>query len=121
METLYKLPLITNSGDIKNMREFHNIIEMNFRNLEAIQVEPESYGSLLILIIQDKLPNELIIQLSRIFDATVDIWSIQDIMKDLKLRIKARERVVESRRSKVNRTSFETIEGLVATDKIVCP
>ena len=44
METLYKLPLIENSGDIKNMREFHNIIEMNFRNLEAIQMEPESYG-----------------------------------------------------------------------------
>ena len=72
METLCKLPLITYSGNIKNMREFYDIIELDLRNLEAIQVEPESYWCLLIFILKDKLPDELIIQLSCKFDTTVD-------------------------------------------------
>ena len=46
---------------------------------------------------------------------------MQDMMKELKLEIEARERVGVSSRGKVNRTSRETIKGLAATDKIVCP
>ena len=69
---------------------------------------------------QCKLPNQLIIRLSRKFDATVNIRNNQNMMKELQLEIEAREKVGESRRRKVNRTSCETIEGLVATEKIVC-
>ena len=71
--------------------------------------------------IRDKLTNELHIQLSHKFDATVDIWSIQDVMKELKLWIEAIELVRESKRGKVNQTSRETMEGLIATDKIISP
>ena len=40
--------------------------------------------------------------MSHKFDATIDIWSIQNMMKELKLGIEARERVAESRVDKVN-------------------
>ena len=57
MESVYKLPLIRNSEDIKNMREFYDKMEISFRTLEAIGVEQKSYGCLMIPIIKDKLPN----------------------------------------------------------------
>ena len=44
---------------------------------------------------------------------------MQDMMKELKLEIEARERVGESSRGKVNGTSRET--RVAAADKIVCP
>lgn len=59
MEALYKLPLIRNKEDIKNMQEFHDKVEMNLRSLEAIRIEPESYKHLLIPTIKDKLLNQL--------------------------------------------------------------
>ena len=67
------------------------------------------------------MSNELNIELSCRCYATVDVWGIQDMMKELKLELQAIKLVRNSRRSKVNRTSRETIEGLIMTNKIVCP
>ena len=59
MESLYKLPVIRSSEDVRSIRDFHDKIEMNLQSLEAIEVEPESYGYLLVPMIKDKIPNEL--------------------------------------------------------------
>ena len=48
----------------------------------------------------DKIPNELSIHISRKFDASVDVWKINDLMKELKLEIEARERVEDKKRAK---------------------
>ena len=74
MESLYKLPVIRSSEDVRSIRDFHDKIEMNLRSLEAIGVEPESYGCLLVPMIKDKIPNELNIHISRKFDASVAVW-----------------------------------------------
>ena len=107
MESLYKLPVIRSSEDV--------------RSLEAIGVEPESYGCLLVPMIKDKIPNELNIHISRKFDASVDVWKINDLMKELKLEIEARERVGDTKRAKSQRTPRDTVEGLLSVDKITCP
>ena len=44
-----------------------------------------------------------------------------NFMKELKLWIEAIELVRESKKGKVNQTSRETMEGLIATDKIISP
>ena len=84
----------------ESIRDFHNKIEMNLRNLEATGVEPESYDCLLVLIIKDKIPNEMNIHINGEFGASVNVWKINDVMKDLKLEIEARERVGDTKRAK---------------------
>ena len=121
MESLYKLPVIRSSEDVRSTRDFHDKIEMNLQSVEAIGVEPESYGCLLVPMIKDKIPNELNIHTSCKFDASVDIWKINDLMRELKLEIEARESVGDAKRLKSQRTPKDTVEGLLSVDKITCP
>ena len=121
MESLYKLPVIRSREDVRSIRDFHDKIEMNLQSLEAIEVEPESYGYLLVPMIKGKMPNELNIHISRKFDASVDVWKINDLMKELKLEIEARERVEDTKRAKSQRTPRDAVEGLLSVDKITCP
>ena len=100
MESLYKLPVIRSGEDVRSIRDFHDKIQMNLRSLEAIWVEPESYGCLLVPMIKDKIPNELNIHISCKFDASVDVWKMNDLMRKLKLEIEARERVGDAKRLK---------------------
>ena len=121
MESLYKLSVIRSSEDLKSIRYFPDKFEINLRSLEAIGIEPESYGCLLVPMIKDKIPNELNIHTSCKFDASVDIWKINDLMRELKLEIEARERVGDAKRLKSQRTPRDTVEGLLSVDKITCP
>ena len=66
MESLYKLPVIRSSEDVRSIRDFHDKIEMNLRSLHA----------------------------------SVDVCKINDLMKELKLKIEARERVRDTKRAK---------------------
>ena len=84
---------------------------MNLQSLETIGVEPESYGCLLVSMIKDKATNQLNIRISRKFDASVDVWKINVLPKELKLEIEARERVVDAKRVKSQRTPRDTVEG----------
>ena len=85
---------------------------MNLRSLEAIGFESESYGYLPVPMIKDKIPNELNIHISRKFDASVDVWKINDLMKD-KIEIEARERVGVTKRANSQRTPRDTVKGLL--------
>ena len=49
-------------------------------------------------MIKDKIPNELNIDISRKFDALIDVWKINDLMKELKIEMEARERVGDTKR-----------------------
>ena len=121
MESLYQLPVIRSREDVRSIRDFHDKIEMNLRSVEAIGVEQESYDCLLVPMIKDKIPNELNIHLSRKFDASVNVWKISDLMKELQYKIEAREMVGDTKRVKSQRTPRDTIEGLLSVDKITCP
>ena len=101
MESLYKLLVIRSSEDIRSIIDCHDKIEMNLRSLETVGVEPESYGCLLVPIIKDKIPNELNIRISHKFDASVNVWKINGLMKELKLPIEARERTGNTKRAKL--------------------
>ena len=72
-------------------------------------------------MIKDKIPNELNIHISRPFDASVDAWKINDLMRELKLEIEARERVRDTKRVNLQRTPTDTAEGLLSVDKITWP
>ena len=73
MESLYKLPVVRSSEDVRSIGDFHDNIEMNLQSLEALGVEPKSYGCLLVPMIKDKILNELNIHISCKFDTSVDV------------------------------------------------
>ena len=84
---------------------------MNLQSLETIGVEPESYGCLLVSMIKDKATNQLNIHITRKFDASVDAWKLNVLLKELKLEIEAKERVVDTKRVKSQRAPRDTAEG----------
>ena len=62
-------------SDAKNLREFHDICEANIRGLETLGVMTESYGSLLILILLKKIPEDirrLIFRADPLADSSLD-------------------------------------------------
>ena len=97
IESFYKLPVIRSSEDNSSIRDFHDKIEMNLRSLKTIRVEPESYNCLFIPMFKDKIPNEPNINISLKFDASVDVWEINNPMKKWKLEIEATEKVGDTK------------------------
>ena len=60
------------------MLEAYNNVESNVRALENLGVSFEQFGSLLILIIFEKLPNMIKLQISRKLGS--GNWNVQDFL-----------------------------------------
>ena len=108
MNELVSLPPVTSVNATKRLRELHDKIEANLRSLQSIGVDSQMYGCLLVPILKTKLPPELNLIISRKFDSSSDVWTIEDIMKELKAELLARERCDESiMRDKEKRISHQ--------------
>lgn len=57
MDALLKIPFATN--DVKKLRSLYDACEGYIHGLESLDVYPESYRDLLILIMMKKLPEEV--------------------------------------------------------------
>ena len=90
MDVLVKLPRVTSMNDIYTLRKILNSLETSVRNLTDLDVEMNSYGTLLISIIFDRIPNELQIIISRKFKN--DVWDLQTLIDIFKQELFARER-----------------------------
>ena len=56
----------------------HNHIENCVKNVKALKLDSASYGSLLIPILKDRLPDELNMTISRQFGGS--IWTLEKVM-----------------------------------------
>jgi len=93
MDELVNIAAVTNMNATKKLRELYDKVETNLRSLQALGVDPKSYGCLLVPILKTKLPAEIVLIISRKFDAkNDDVWEIGTIMKELKTELLARER-----------------------------
>ena len=92
MKALLKLNTINSIEDTKGIRALYDQIEANLRSLEAIQIDKEMYGSLLIPLLKEKLPRELNLIVSRCFNSNTETWNITDMLDALRKEIEARER-----------------------------
>ena len=90
MDVLVKLPRVTSMNDIHTLRKTLNSLETSVRNLTDLNVEMNSYGTLLISIIFDRIPNELQIIISRKFKNHV--WDLQTLIDIFKQELFAGER-----------------------------
>ena len=66
------------SPNVRSLRELYDNVESNMRALENLGVSYEQFGSLLIRIILEKLPNMIKLQISRKLES--DNWNIQDFL-----------------------------------------
>ena len=90
METLVKLPKIKTMSNVKDLRHLYDQVEMCIKNLRALKVETKSYGSLVIPLLTEKLPEELRLVISRKFGS--DLWTLDDILLYFKEELQAKER-----------------------------
>jgi len=89
MESLVKLPVIKDLRDITEVRRMYDKIESCVRNLKSLDISPDSYGQLLIPLLNEKIPDELKIIISRKFGDQV--WKLEDMINYVKIELQARE------------------------------
>ena len=85
-----QLAKIKSSSDVKGLRNMYHQIEISVRNLKSLDIDINTFGSLLVPLLNDKLPSELRVILSRQFEN--DIWRLDDMLKCLKTDVEAKER-----------------------------
>ena len=64
MNELIKLNKV-NGSNVTELRELYDHIESNIRALKTVGIQQENFGSLLIAIILEKIPNVIRLQISR--------------------------------------------------------
>ena len=92
METLMKLPILTSSGDYKELRILYDKVETNIRSLQALGIDSASYGPLLVPVVLRGLPEDVRMILSRTFDADNDVWELDALLNAFKAEVEAKER-----------------------------
>ena len=88
MEELLKLPVCTGDKAIQ-IYTVYDKVSVNLRGLEALGVEPEWYGSLLIPVIMAKLPTNICLQIARLMKR--DVWHMDELLKVIKEEVEVKE------------------------------
>ena len=89
MESLLKLGKVRSMEDISGLRKLASDIENCVRNLRSMDVETSTYGSLLIPLLKERLPDELVFHISRRFEDS--IWTLGLLIEYMNKEIKASE------------------------------
>ena len=74
MDSLLKLKTVKNADDVFNLRELCNNVENSVNNLKCLDVQTFTYVCLLIPILKVRLPDDLILLISKKFEANVWAW-----------------------------------------------
>ena len=90
MENLLELPVVSSVTDVKGIRQLYDKVEIDIRGSQALGIEAEQYGSLLIPVLLSKVPQELRLIISRKFDTQE--WNLDELLKVFKTEVEARER-----------------------------
>ncbi|XP_066930926.1 uncharacterized protein [Clytia hemisphaerica] len=102
MQSLLRIQKIRSKDNIKSLRTLYNHVESCVRNLKALKLEAKGYGSLLIPILKEKLPDELKIVISRKFGSS--IWTLDLLLTYLNEELRAQENCTNSGGGKAERT-----------------
>ena len=119
MKKFVLLPKIKNGNDIKG--NLYDQIESSVRNLQTLKVDTNSYGSLLVPLINEKLPTEIVI-IARKFKS--EVWDLNEMTEVLKLEIEAKERSLSVSTSFVekqeNKFSYEKFSSSALYSNLLC-
>ena len=90
MDALLNAEAVTSQHHLKSLRRLYDSMETHVRGLKALGVASDSYGSLLMSVLLNKLPQELRLLFSR--KVGEGSWSLDTLMEELRIEIEARER-----------------------------
>ena len=90
MEGLVMIAAVASDSNLKRLRELYDQVEAHIRALQALGVESESYGKLLIPLLMEKLPANLRLIISRSIDK--EEWDLDVLLRAFDNEIEARER-----------------------------
>ncbi len=88
MDTLLNLEPVRSIENIKAARKVLDSVETHVRGLKALGIDSKQYGSLLVPILMDKLPEEIRLIISR---KHKDNFELTELVEAAKLEIEARE------------------------------
>ena len=89
LDALIKVKKVTSLEHLESLRKMYNEVETCVRNLKSLKVETATYGCLLIPILKEKLPRELLMIISRKFG--VDLWTLEEFLKHFNDELQAKE------------------------------
>ena len=86
------MPAVTGNSvsETKKICELYDKIEINIRNLNGLGVESESFGNLLVPVIMEAIPSELILIIRRKFGSE-GTWNLDVLLNALKTELEAKE------------------------------
>lgn len=87
MDELLNIP--TCGDKVHQLKFVYDKINVHVRGLEALGVDSEKYGSLLIPIIMARLPKEISLRVAR--RTSEEVWVINDILEIIRREVEARE------------------------------
>ena len=71
MTKLIQLTKINSSSGVKELRNMYDQIELSVKNLKSLNICITRYGSLLVPLLNEQLPSELCVILSRKFENNI--------------------------------------------------
>ena len=92
MQQFVSLPKIKFVNDISGLRKLFDKVVNSVRNLKTLSVELGTYVSLLVPLINEKLPNDLKLLSSLQFDS--DVWSLSKMLEYLKKKLKRKKELL---------------------------
>ena len=79
--------MVGSVNDVKGIRQLYEKIEIHIRGLQALGVEAQQHGSLLVPVLLSKVPQELRLIISREF--YTGNWSLDELLKVFKTKVEA--------------------------------
>ena len=64
-------PSLNNQHDVAGLRKLFDQVESSIRNQKLLKVETNSYGALLVSLLNEKLPNDMRKRIARKFDHNI--------------------------------------------------
>ena len=88
MDELLKLPVCQTEKPAQ-LRYIYDTINVHVRGLQALGINSNQYGSLLIPVIMSRVPKDISLQIAR--HTSKEIWSITELLQIIKQEMEARE------------------------------
>jgi hypothetical protein len=89
MESLLKIGKVRSREIIKELRMLYNHVENCIRNLKALKLDTSGYGSLLIPILKDRLPDDIKMIIARNFGNNT--WTLDKVLEYFNDELTAQE------------------------------
>ena len=96
MNKLLHLSNVETAANVSKLRELYDQLEVNIRSLRTMGVQSETYGTLLIPIVMDKIPKEISLEINRKLDKK-DSLDVDKVLTLIKAEVEARERCLKTR------------------------